>query len=767
VRVRLLGIAAVVAALSGVAARAEARGAAPWTIGPEPAWIAPPPAEVVGHAPIDKSVTEYLLDDDQVRVSPAGVSRFRHIRLRPRSPGQVEEVSQIELELDPAYQRLTIHHAHVVRGGRPVSKLRPSDVRVAQRERDLEERIFDGALTAVILLPDVRVGDVIDYSFTLDGSDPLLGGKFVGRFSLADDTFSAAWRERILLPAGRSLAIKNHGVELAPKVTDAGQWREYLWEQRDVAPVESEDELPDWFDAQPWVDVSEFRSWGEVAALYARLFPAREAPGPLMSSELARLRALDSDQGRLLEATRFVQDEIRYTGIENGLGSHKPFSPSTVLERRFGDCKDKAALLVALLGELGVTARPALVDTTRGRGLDAVLPSPYAFDHAIVQVAFGGATTFIDPTASYQRGPLAERQPPPYQRALVVAPDTSALVPIPRPLLREPSTAVRETFTVAPDGASAELEVETTLRHDEADDMRRRLSSHTRKELGRDYLNFYAENDPTVSLARDLEATDDERRNVVVLREHYHLGAFWQDSKRELLSTALSGHLESPRIKQRQMPFALEFPFHASHTTVVRLQVPPVLDSETVDLGDDHVSFAYSARVDAGALVLTYDLRTLTDAVAPEKAQRFFALLDRIRGRAGYVLRRKLPASGRDAWLEAHAGMLGAGVGGGFFVGFLAVGGRAFLRARRGRAFRKRRAFASGEAAATAIEVASDAGIAGAVAALRCSCGGRYHPASDRDRQQVSYDGRTLSVLAARCRACGHERRVFVSVRGA
>src|SRR5262249_51409039 len=147
--------------------------------------------------------------------------------------------------------------------------------------------------------------------------------------------FTAAWRHRILMPAGRSVTIKNHGLELQPKVTTAGDWREYLWERRDVAPLESEDQVPDWFDEQPWVDVSEFASWAGNAALYERLSPPREPPGGAMRAELTKLRALPTDEARLLAAIRFVQDDIRYTGLESGLSGHKPFAPATVLARRF------------------------------------------------------------------------------------------------------------------------------------------------------------------------------------------------------------------------------------------------------------------------------------------------------------------------------------------------------------------------------------------------------------------------------------------------
>jgi transglutaminase-like putative cysteine protease len=742
---------------------AVARNGARWSLGPAPGWLAPEPPPSPAPSPADESVLEYRLDDQQARVSAGSVEEFRHVKLRPRTAAQVEDGSQIELAFDPAHERLVIHGASVVRDGHAVSKLERRDVRVLQREPDLEERIYDERLTAVIFLADVRVGDVIDYSYTIVDAAPLLGPKYASRFSVADETFTATFRRRIVLPAARELTVKAHGIELPPRVTVADGWREYLWERSDLAPVEPEDAVPSWYQAAPWIEVSELASWGEVARLFAPFYPSAPPRGAL-AALVAKLRAGGtSDEARLLEATRFVQDDVRYLDIELGLGGVKPFEPSVVLGRRFGDCKDKTYLLVTLLQALGFDARPALVNTRRLHALDDMLPSTEAFDHAIVRVVVAGAPRFIDPTASYERGTLAQRQPPDFERALVLGPDTEGLTVIPRPTLAEPSVAVHETITVPPDGDAADMEVETTYRYDEANAMRARLAASGKKELGRTYLNYYAASNPSVTQARDVEAVDDERGNVLVVRERYHFGAFWRDSGHDVQATALTDRFAAPRIRLRHMPYALDFPLFVSHVVTVRLPTAPRVYRTSRELADDHVRFSFNERVEDGTLVLRYELRTLADAVAPEKAARFFSVLDGIGDVTGYRLRRPGTAGATasdDADWEVLLGVFGA-------VG-LSVGVWAF-RATRGRrrraSLRARHEFASGEAPATAIGVSSEAEIPRAVAVLSCACGTRYAPGSDTPNERVAYGDRVLFAHRARCRACGTERPLFFSVR--
>ena len=713
------------------------------------------PAE---RAPADESVLEYLLDDGQGRVTAKTVERYRHIRFHPRSPAQVEEGSQVELDFDPAFERLVIHHVSVERDGRAVAALAAQEVKLVQREKGFEERIYDGTLSALIFLRDVRAGDVVDYAYTVEGASPVLGGKYVTDFPVADQSYTASWRRRIVMPEARSLRVKNHGTDLVPTVTTGGGWRVYTWERHDVPPIEPEDDLPSWFDPAPAIEAGEFDSWAEVAALFVRLYSDLGAPSEALSAQIAKLRAVKGTaEDRLLAATRFVQDDIRYLGIELGLGGHRPFAPSTVLERRFGDCKDKAFLLVTFFRALGFDAKIALVNTVRRRALDDGLPSPLAFDHAIVQVTVDGRSTFIDATSSYQRGPLSARQAPAFERALLLAPETRGLVPIPRPRLTQPDHEVLEILTLGDDRHSADLEVETTDRGAEANRTRAELSERTRKEMGRDYLNYYSQDYPTITQTAEIQVADDERGNVVTVRERYHVAELWKDGRHELGATEIDGRLKGPRITRRSMPYAVEFPLNIRTKVLVRFPAAPEIDPETVDLGDDHLHFHLQVGVSGRELSVVYELQSLEDSVAPEKAQRFFQIQSEIRRRAGYTLHPPGAAT-VGAWFKTPGGVVGL-----ILVGVVPLAG-LMLGARSRRRFLKRSRFASGESPATAIEVVGADDLGPRLEGLRCSCGSRYRRESAASADSLRYDGRTLEVWAVTCGECRQRRSIYFAV---
>lgn len=191
------------------------------------------------------------------------------------------------------------------------------------------------------------------------------------------------------------------------------------------AAPETPDFLP--FDVfpVPVLRASSVESWAAAGEDYAALAAPHQDPAGL-EQVVARLKDLPLEE-RIDGAHRFAQS-IRYTSVSFGVNAIQPVPPAKVLERGFGDCKDKANLLVTLLAELGIEANIALVSTGYGRDVDERLPSPGLFDHAIVHLPEQGR--WLDPTDSWAPAsePLADLQG---RRALVIDGKRSRLVQIP------------------------------------------------------------------------------------------------------------------------------------------------------------------------------------------------------------------------------------------------------------------------------------------------------------------------------------------------
>ena len=528
----------------------------------EPAgdWVSAPPlpaleAPVTGRTP----GTEWLLRDDQIRVDDETVHYSRRALVLRNTAG-VQNWQEIEIDFDPTFQQLVLHHVRLVRDGVVIDALRPDEVRVIQRETDLAERIYDGRMTALLFVHDLRPGDVIDYAWSLAGTNPIVADSFAHLAPLTQSEPTRLVRWRILHPRERDLRslVLDSDAEIA-RAEMPGGWVEQKIVLESPAPIQLEDQLPVWLNPIPRVQTSEFATWTSVALWAERLFSGALGDGRDEALD-ATVRMLGrrgaTAEERALAAIRFVQDEIRYLGIESGPNSHTPHAPSLVLSRRFGDCKDKALLLVQLLERFGFDARVALVDSGGGRDLARMLPSPFVFDHAIVTVRDGENQAWIDATLSDTGGELWSVAPPPLDVALIVEPSTTGLSQIPD-RTRQANTHVVEKWTLAEDGG-ARFDVRSSYEGADADELRSYLATLSLEELGEQYHEYYAQSDPGIEPAGLPSVEDDRSRNVIVVTEAYRLAKFWSDStQRELWAHVIGNRLVTPASETRTNPLGL------------------------------------------------------------------------------------------------------------------------------------------------------------------------------------------------------------------
>ncbi len=583
-----------------------------------------------------RSGIDGLLEDHQVRVVGANVDEyFRDVRKVLTSAG-VQNASEISIDFDPSYERLVIHDVVLIRDGKRIDELTREDVRIIEKETEAEDRIYDGQLTALLFLKDVRAGDVIDYSWSLEGSNPLLGGRYAGEFDFGVTVPTRLIRHRLIWPASRPLHMSKPAT-----VEHRGGTDIYVWQRRDVPATDTEDSTPDWYDAFETLQVTEYGSWTEVAKWADALFRVDETSHAAIAALAKEIEAAHPGRdGRIVAAIRFVQDDIRYLGIEMGRGSHEPRQPSVVLAQRYGDCKDKALLLAALLRQLGVQAWPALVNTKLRQRLDEYLPSPFLFDHVITEVADGGKIYWIDGTLSDQGGTLATIDTPSDERAFIVRPDSTGLTPI---VIRTHGTvAVEEVISpaanVAP-GANPThlLAVTSTYSGRDADELRSKLASESLADVAKDHLNRYAADHPRIEALGAPSIDDDRLRNVIILRERYTIRNLWKTGSWTYYPRAVEKHLDRPTTLVRSNPLAIEYPLDVTERLTIRGGASPKIQEHDIVVGSP--ALHYEQHVQRGPdLIVTTTLRSTRDALPVAKVPDHLAALNEMRDRLDITL---------------------------------------------------------------------------------------------------------------------------------
>jgi hypothetical protein len=723
---------------------------------PPPAWVEE--AEVPIPAEADGSPVERFFVDAQTRVQGEERIRFHRQVKRLNTPKGVETGGEIVIEYDPEYEAVTFHQVRIRRGDRIIDAAKKADFRVLNRESSLEQRLLDGRLQAMVILQDVRPGDVIDIAWSVSGDPPQLAGHFAQVVYLGSER--EVRRLRNIVSADRTLRWRLRQGAPEPKESVAGGLHQYRWDQQAPAVVNWEPDVPSWFNPAPAAELTDFESWGEVAKWADALVQPEGPASPEIAQIVAPWRNLPEAE-RAQAALRFVREEIRYLGLENGIHGHRAHRPAQVLERRFGDCKDKAVLLASLLRALGIESDVALVNPDRRDKLDERLPSPYAFDHAIARAVIGGRERWLDATITSQRGDLDALPVVPYARALVAGPATQGLAALPPPT--DDATLVEEVFHARDSHGDASFTVETTYRGRGADHERSMWPGNTPGEAGRQFLSYYSGRHTGIELASAPAFRDEPDQDRFHVTESYKIPRFWRSREHEI-SSDQALRLSPPRRLERTQPLALPYPWHVIQRT--RVELPggdwkiQSVDREVKAPGFvARVKFKTVSEKDGPAFVLETDARTTADSIAPADVAKFADAVSELRnvanrtlylGTAAPVSAASSPVSGASgSWALVLAGAIVATL-------FLATRQSAGDRRRSARAkkFFRRTEQGLGESPATPLvaRTAEDLRIAARV--RRCVCGRSHAVTVLRAGQSSILAGQTVHSVRLEC-YCG------------
>ena len=389
----------------------------------------------------------------------------RSLRVRLDTAEDVESWSAYPIALNENRELLDVDARVVQADGRTVAVKR-------RRDRDTMEISTGGTFAGsevyeVVSFPELRPGSTIEVSYAV--------------------------REEPYHPSDLLWLREDDSIERL-EVTIRGAVENLQWilegPQEGLELVETEDGLrvlgrklpavdpPDAAPGAGWpYSVLRFawgegEGWEDVARWYARLLDEVPRGDEAVRRQARELVAgIDDPRERLEALVAFLRRKVRYVAVQMGIGGYRPTPAAETLERGWGDCKDKSLLLIDLLAEAGIPARPALIRTDTSSRVAADLPSPFHFNHLIVAVPADAVPTadgdplrdgyfFIDPTqtrgaARWLHAGVQD------QAALVIEGDAGRLVETPiRPADERRSMTVNLTVDTAGDavgGASIEL----------------------------------------------------------------------------------------------------------------------------------------------------------------------------------------------------------------------------------------------------------------------------------------------------------------------
>ncbi|MCK9689184.1 DUF3857 domain-containing protein [Scleromatobacter humisilvae] len=622
-----------------------------WRIATPPAWVEPHAAGAPGApGPLPARTGWHALLVDEQRTIDRNEDAGDYLMFRTliTDASGLASAGHVEVSFDPSYQKVLLHAFAVWRDGRRLDRLGDARIELLRREAGLESGEIDGRKTLLVVLNDVRVGDVVEISYTVLGQNPVHGPSHDGSLATAFDMPVDRLVASVTSRSARRLHVQGVRTDALPAVQDAGGVQRWQLALSNVAAIQAEDGAPSDYAVYPRVDYSDDADWHEVADWGTRLFKVDPTLGPDLEHRIDAWRASGlKGQALVSAALSLVQDDVRYFSASLGENSHRPKVPARTWADRAGDCKDKTALLVAILQRLGFDAKPALVSSSARNSLRDRLPGHDAFDHAIVRLQLDGRTWWLDGTLTSQSTRLDTRALTPVDWALVVAPETQTLEAVTAPPIDGDLVTYDHVWDTSDLSRPAHLQLTVTTRGEVAEGYRAAIASGRLAELVDTITSHYRTRFQDYRALGEPVVQDDRAENrlsVHIEGEVPLLGELRDGALSvEVFPLRIMDSLVTPEQLQRTMPWAYAPP--RSMRERIRLVVPEPTHLAAPlhgEVSDSHFALALSSSESGHERLLDWRFQRRDDVVLPADVARFRDRITKARSENDIVLKEPL-----------------------------------------------------------------------------------------------------------------------------
>ena len=444
------------------------------------AQVTPPPgADVV------------VLEDEESFVFDAEgrSSRSRYLVYRILTQKGVEGWADVSIGWEPWHEERPNVRARVLSSDDTEHALDANTITDAPA-KESQENVFSDRRVMRAPLPAIATGSIVEQEEAVRQTASFFGAGIVQRYYVGGSV--PVQHSRLTLDAPSSLPLRYDFQllpDLKPQKTEFDGRVHIIFDYGSMEPKDPVDSnLPNDVPAYPSVTFSTGTSWQTIAEAYSKIVDDQIA-GANLNSLAGKLAAgRPSREEKAAAILQYLDREIRYTGVEFGEATVVPRSPAETLSRKYGDCKDKSALLVAMFRAAGIPAYVALLNVGGSEGISPGLPGMGMFDHAIVYVP-GDSEFWIDVTDEYSR--LGQIPVPDQDRlALIARPGSNALVRTPASSSAANISIEKREMYLAEYGPARVIE--TSLPHGDLESAYRRSYADTQNKAAKDELANYA-----------------------------------------------------------------------------------------------------------------------------------------------------------------------------------------------------------------------------------------------------------------------------------
>lgn len=307
-----------------------------------------------------------------------------------------DKYGEIKIDYDSSFENVRILRARTIKpDGREIEATSIQDFSIAH-----DYPLYTDQRQIVISMPAIEKGAILECLYIVDEfSRGIFGKNFQDIFFFQSEIPTLYSRYILRLPKDINFKYKLYNIDINPKIFEEKEYKTYIWEEKNISGILEEPYMPNIYTLLPQLWISSFTDWESLAEWYYSLaYPQIRSDKNIKEKVKELTSGLKTTEEKIKAIYYFVTSQIRYVGLEYGIRGIMPHSASEIFKVRYGDCKDKAILLITMLKEIGIKAYYTLVSTRDSLPLKKELPG-FQFDHAIVAIPFNNSYIFLDGTA--------------------------------------------------------------------------------------------------------------------------------------------------------------------------------------------------------------------------------------------------------------------------------------------------------------------------------------------------------------------------------
>lgn len=413
-------------------------------------------------------------------VFPNGLaSRFRQVVYMPLTEDAAQDGREFGFSYQGDRQVVTLRAAKVYRAdGKVDEAIDTGESGVANPAIAM----YTSTRTFYVRFPRLSPGDIVELRYRVE--DVSLRNEIADYFGeveyLQSDEPIGSSEYVLIAPKTKKLNVYVSPLAgLTKESSESGDQSILRINASNVPALVPEPAMPPWSEVLAHVHVSTFKTWDEVGTFYWGLSKDQLDVDDEVRKKVRELtKGLKDDAAKVKAIYKYVT-ELRYVALEFGIEGIRPRRASQTMARGWGDCKDKAAVIVTMLREIGIPATMVLVRTQMRGGMESEPASLAPFDHAIAYVP--SLDLYLDGTAEHTGStelPAMDRE----AFALQINAGKAKLVRLPQAPPEASSVKRQVEVTLAADGA-AQLSTDMTVSGAYASQWRMRyLAEGTRRD---------------------------------------------------------------------------------------------------------------------------------------------------------------------------------------------------------------------------------------------------------------------------------------------